>query len=211
MKRSCRMIPATSFRWRSFRSPLAGGSDTQIVLEKFGGTDHLALPAFVLSKSGGLRGDFNQNGMLDADDMDLLSKEVRDGTNRTTFDLNGDTNVNDADRVVWVKEIKRTWFGDANLDGEFESGDLVAVFTKGKYEKEVEAGWSEGDWNGDGEFSSGDFVDAFRDGGYEQGVLPAGNAVPEPTSVWLLLIGLLTASANAQAFETGRVCVETTS
>ena len=123
--------------------------------------------------------------------MDLLSKEVRDETNRATFDLNGDSVVNDDDRVVWVKEIKRTWIGDANLDGRFESGDLVTVFTKGKYEKEVEAGWEEGDWNGDGEFSSGDFVDAFRDGGYEQGLLPAVNAVPEPTSVSMFLIGLL--------------------
>ena len=177
---------------------ISGGSEAQIVFEKFGGDDHFALPGFVLSKAGGLRGDFNQNEVLDADDMDLLSKEVRDGTHRAPLDLNGDSKVDEADRVVWVKEVRRTWFGDANLDGEFESGDLVGVFTAGKYEKEVEAGWAEGDWNGDGEFTSGDFVDAFRDGGYEQGLLPAMKAVPEPTSVSMLLIGLLSVSAFRQ-------------
>ena len=42
----------------------------------------------------------------------------------------------------------------------------MTVFTLGKYEANVPAGWGEGDWNGDGEFSSGDFVTAFADGGY---------------------------------------------
>ena len=70
---------------------------------------------------------------------------------------------------------------------------MVQVFTRGKYETGEDAGWEDGDWNGDKEFGSGDIVAAFTDGGYEKGqkVGLAVNAVPEPASVSLLLLGLL--------------------
>ena len=50
------------------------------------------------------------------------------------FDLNDDGVVNYADREVWVNDLKNTWIGDANLNGEFNSGDMVQVFSRGKYE-----------------------------------------------------------------------------
>lgn len=65
----------------------------------------------------------------------------------------------------------------------------LIVFAVGKYEKDVEAGWSDGDWNGDGLFNSADLVAALADGGYEQGPRPA--AVPEPETLSALLIGLI--------------------
>lgn len=45
--------------------------------------------------------------------------------------------------------------GDTNLDGHFNSADLVRVFQAGEYEDQVFANssWEEGDWNGDGEFN----------------------------------------------------------
>ncbi len=53
------------------------------------------------------------------------------------------------------------------------------------------AGWAEGDWNADLVFDSGDFVAAFVDGGYEQGLFPgAVQAVPEPSAIVLLLLGI---------------------
>ena len=76
------------------------------------------------------------------------------------------------------------------MDGEFNSGDFVQVFTSGKYETGEAATWAEGDWNGDGLFNSGDFVTAFSDGGYEVGV-KAASAVPEPSSMALIALGLL--------------------
>lgn len=134
-------------------------------------------------------GDFNGNGQLDAEDIELLSAEVRSQTNNVSFDLNNDQLVNDADRAVWVEELKNSYFGDANLDLEFNSGDFVAVFTSGKFETGEAATWAEGDWNGDGVFGSGDFVAAFTAGGYEQGPRAAVAAVPEPTAILMGLLG----------------------
>ena len=81
--------------------------------------------------------------------------------------------------------------GDSNFDGAFGSSDLVVVFTAGKYEADTAAGWAEGDWNGDLKFSSSDLVTAFTDGGYEAGPRAAVAAVPEPSSIVLLMIGSL--------------------
>ena len=72
------------------------------------------------------------------------------------------------DRDTMVHEIIGTYYGDANLDGAFNSSDLVSVFRSGGYEDEIPGNstWESGDWNGDGEFNSTDLVLAFRDGGY---------------------------------------------
>jgi hypothetical protein len=140
-----------------------------------------------------LPGDFNGNGQLDDADIDLLSAEVRAGTNQAQFDLNQDAQVNDIDRQLWVADpmYKKTWFGDANLTGEFNSGDLVQVLASGTYEANVDSGWSSGDFNGDQRTDSSDLVVALADGGYELGPRPAVAAVPEPAGWALALIGLL--------------------
>jgi hypothetical protein len=59
-------------------------------------------------------------------------------------------------------------YGDANLDGIFNSSDLVQIFQRGQYEdgRTGNSGWAEGDWNCDGEFNSSDLVLAFQTGGY---------------------------------------------
>ena len=105
------------------------------------------------------------------------------------------------DRVTWVHGLKRTFFGDANLDGEFNSGDLVDVFTAGEYEDGIpdNSGWAKGDWNGNSDFESGDFVTAFTDGGYEQGPRPALAAVPEPNGIGMMMTALaLTAVSSSR-------------
>ena len=142
---------------------------------------------------GATAGDFNGDGLLTSDDIDLLTPAVAIGGNdpNPMFDVNGDEAVDAQDIDVWVKELAKTWIGDANLDGVFDSNDFVQVFSVGKYELPELAVWSEGDWNGDGLFSSGDFVAAFADGGYELGPRPAAvSAVPEPAG-WLLLLTAL--------------------
>jgi hypothetical protein len=141
-------------------------------------------------------GDFNQNGVLDAGDMDMLSRAVRDEMHVGFFDLNSDGSVNDGDRELWVVRLRNTYFGDANLDGEFNTRDLVQVFEAGEYEQSVvgQSTWAHGDWNGDGGFNSRDLVLVFQAGGYEIGPRPAVQDVPEPS----LGLGVLFAFAIAR-------------
>ena len=85
--------------------------------------------------------------------------------------------------------------GDANGDGIFNSTDLVQVFVAGQYEDDVEGNstWLEGDWNRDWDFDSGDLVAAFAYGGYtEASAVAATHSVPEPASLCLTFLGILT-------------------
>lgn len=141
---------------------------------------------------GGVRGDYNGNSALDAEDIDMLSNAIRTNSTDPKFDLTGDGKIDGEDHTAWVKDpsLKNTYIGDANLDGEFSSKDFVDTFLAGKYESGENAGWAEGDWTADGLFSSADFVAAFIDGGYELGPRQAVSAVPEPSSVITLLTGI---------------------
>ena len=54
--------------------------------------------------------------------------------------------------------------GDVNLDGVFDSTDLIRIFEAAAYEDDVSGNstWSTGDFNCDGEFDSSDLVVAFE-------------------------------------------------
>ncbi len=133
----------------------------------------------------GLPGDFNRDGVLGADDINDLTTQSSSGSNAAGYDLNNNAQVDSADVVVWVKDLFKSWMGDANLDGEFSSSDLVAVLSSGTYEADVDAVWTTGDFNGDGRTNSSDLVVALTDGGYELGPRAAVSAVPEPTAALL--------------------------
>lgn len=137
-------------------------------------------------------GDFDYDGELTANDIDLLSKQARRDLNGDFFDLNDDSLVNEADRRIWIEEIANTYAGDANLDGEFSSDDFIIIFSSNEFEDgEAEnSSWRDGDWNGDGEFSTNDLILAFQTGAYEKGPRVAFAAVPEPASVCLAILGL---------------------
>jgi hypothetical protein len=141
-------------------------------------------------------GDFDNDGQLTAADINALTAEILAGGNDPKFDVNVDSAVDSTDRQVWVEQLKQTYFGDSNLDGEFNSQDLIEVLAAGQYEDDVagNSGWAEGDWNGDADFTTTDFVDALAGGGYEAGPRAAvrgGAAVPEPQAAILLAAGLL--------------------
>ena len=139
------------------------------------------------------RGDYNGNQQFDVSDVDILAAALRAGSDdRALYDLNGDDVVDWSDHRFWVRFYARTYVGDANLDGEFNTTDLVQIFAEGKYEDGVvgDATWGSGDWDGDSEFTTSDLVLAFQDGGYEQGPHTAAGAVPEPTSLTMLTLVL---------------------
>ena len=93
-------------------------------------------------------------------DINELQDAIKAGSNDARFDINGDGAVNLLDQDAFVENDLNTWTGDANLDGEFNSGDLVAAFTQGEYEDNdparpetiMNSRWEDGDWNADREF-----------------------------------------------------------
>lgn len=123
-----------------------------------------------------------------------------DGTHGD-FDADGDVDLDD--RRHWVHDVKHTYFGDSNLDGTFDSKDLVAVFTAGEYEDAVlkNSTWQTGDWNLDCEFNTKDMVLAFQDGGYRANA--AAQSVPEPATCGLLLVGATLLAARRRQISEG--------
>ena len=136
-------------------------------------------------------GDISYDNELDVHDLNILVHNLALGSTNDRLDLNDDETIDLRDVHFWVSDLKKTWIGDANLDGEFNSGDFVQVFQAGKYESDELSIWSEGDWNADERFDSGDFVVAFQDGGYEMGVRSTVATVPEPTTGWFAVIAVL--------------------
>jgi hypothetical protein len=100
---------------------------------------------------------------------------------------------------------QEAWPGDADLNGQFDPIDIVAVSQANKYLKDEIATWADGDWNDDFRFDQLDLVAALSAGTYLTGsylaVAPGGHPgagqaspipIPEPATWGLLLLGLLT-------------------
>ena len=115
--------------------------------------------------------DINGDDVLDAKDIDDLFAAVRENRPEDRLDLNHDQHVNHDDADFLIEAVLQSTTGDANLDGVFDSSDLVQIFAHGRYEDHTgdDAGWSGGDWNGDGVFDSADLVMAFQKGHYRHG------------------------------------------
>jgi hypothetical protein len=135
-------------------------------------------------------GDFDEDGVYGVSDFALMFDAIRSPTPDERFDVSGSGTVDYWDLQWLVNDIYKTWWGDANLDGVFSTGDLVTVFQVGKYESGMHAHWGEGDWEGDGVFNSTDLVHFLANSaGYCPGPR-AAVAVPEPMSVGRLVVGI---------------------
>ncbi|MFC1759263.1 dockerin type I domain-containing protein [Planctomycetota bacterium] len=116
-------------------------------------------------------GDFDYDGQVSITDISLLIASILDTTSVDgQYDLDSDNDNDSIDLEIFINLVLRTYLGDANLDGIFNSADLVVVFGAGEYEDTTTGNslWDEGDWNGDGEFDSADFIVAFAEGAYIQ-------------------------------------------
>jgi hypothetical protein len=139
--------------------------------------------------STGMPGDVTGDGQVDDDDIDEQCTALRLGSNNPLYDLNHDGTVDDQDTDYLIGTLLQTSLGDANLNGMFNSSDLVQVLAAGLYEDAIpqNAGWSSGDWNCDGDFTTSDLVAALAAGGY----VSAAEPVAAPAS------GLLAAAVDA--------------
>lgn len=118
---------------------------------------------------GATPGDLDGDLLTNADDIHLLCNHIRENRPANeSFDLNGDGTIDQGDMDVLVVNLLNTSYGDVNLDGIFDSEDLVRLLQSNEYEDDVNGNstWSTGDFNCDSEFNSRDLVLAFERGGY---------------------------------------------
>ncbi|MCA9197011.1 MAG: Ig-like domain-containing protein [Planctomycetales bacterium] len=107
--------------------------------------------------------DVNQDGVINGLDVDRICTAVSSGSSQAQFDVNRDQRIDHSD-VLALTNLLGVPIGDSNFDGQFNSQDLVAIFTAAEYEDAIirNSTWSTGDWNCDGEFNSSDLVKAFQ-------------------------------------------------
>ena len=110
----------------------------------------------------GMTNDLNGDDEVNSADIDRLCRAIHEDD--TNFDLNDDELIDINDLTYFVRQRLGTTIGDANLDGLFDSSDLVLVFQAAQYEDDLVGNsiWSTGDWNCDKEFSTADLVFAFQ-------------------------------------------------
>ncbi|MCA9149533.1 MAG: PEP-CTERM sorting domain-containing protein, partial [Planctomycetales bacterium] len=151
---------------------------------------YFAVDSLTLGGGDTLPGDFDGDGQLTALDINQLTQQAASGEYSSALDLNQDNLINFGDITFWIRDVKKSWIGDTNLDGEFNSSDLVTVLAAGTYEQPATtAVWTTGDFNGDGRANTSDLVAALADGGYENGTRAA--VVPEPSGIVMLALGLM--------------------
>jgi hypothetical protein len=138
-------------------------------------------------------GDFNYNGELDSHDLNILTQNVAvaptDGRTLSDdflrLDMDGDETVDVNDVDHWVTDLKSTFIGDTNLDGEVEFDDFLAVSANFGQA----GGWAEGDFNVDEQVNFADFLALSANFGAAANA--SASSVPEPTAASIALWGLL--------------------
>jgi hypothetical protein len=133
-------------------------------------------------------GDVTGEGLLTVRDLDQLTSEIRAGSTDTKFDLDESGAVDSADRDFWVTDVMSTSIGDANLDGKVSATDLNALALN--WRATDATSWSQGEFTGDGNVDAMDLNALALN--WQSGIAAAASpaAVPEPSSITLLLLGL---------------------
>ncbi|MCA9213192.1 MAG: lamin tail domain-containing protein, partial [Planctomycetales bacterium] len=146
----------TQTNWQSTRE-----STHRVSPNRFGsfGASWYSAPA-----SPGIYLDGADANAIGAADVDLVCQAIRADEYVTNYDLDGDSTLSNNDLDFLVETILRSSPGDANLDRQFDSSDLVMLFANGEYEDGIQNNslWTEGDWNCDGEFNTSDWIVAFQ-------------------------------------------------
>ncbi|MEQ9461488.1 MAG: glycoside hydrolase TIM-barrel-like domain-containing protein [Phycisphaeraceae bacterium] len=116
-----------------------------------------------------LLGDFDADGALTANDIDLLTSNL----GNPAFDLTGDGLVNGEDHAYLVEALIGTVFGDANLDLTVDLIDLSTLASS----FDGPGTWALGDFSGNGFVDLIDLSRLASNFGYH------GANVPEPTAL----------------------------
>ncbi|MEQ9453271.1 MAG: hypothetical protein RLN76_01595 [Phycisphaeraceae bacterium] len=146
----------------------------------FGG----AFGGWFLVEDPSLPGDFDNSGILDAPDLDLLANEIinQPATPDPDFDLDNSGTLDPADLTFWITSLYGTLPGDTNLDFEVDLIDLSALASNFG----STAGWAGGNFNAD---TNVDLIDlSILATNFGQTPPP----IPEPASLALLSLLALT-------------------
>ena len=112
--------------------------------------------------TSGIDGDFNNDGVYNCNDINMLTTEVAAGSNDSQFDLDGDGVVTAADTTAWLAEAGSANLasgnsylpGDANLDGAVDGSDFN-IWNESKFT--ASSHWCDGNFNGDAFVDGSDF------------------------------------------------------
>jgi hypothetical protein len=140
-----------------FTAPTAGTYVVSVFAESGSGD-------YVLHKSTAtvVDGDFNDDGIYDLRDIDVLVAEIASANHHAWYDLSGDGLVDLVDRDAWLVEAASVNYGggyvylmgDANLDGFVDGADFNAW---NAHKFTARPAWSAGDFNADGFVDGADF------------------------------------------------------
>ncbi|HDZ20831.1 hypothetical protein LCGC14_0366660 [marine sediment metagenome] len=155
-----------------------------------------------------LPGDFDGDGDVDADDIDLMAGYIRTSVPPTgaDYDVDGDGDVDEDDMIYHVENLVEltdgsgrigTQRGDFNLDGVVNATDLAIM--KANFGSSG-VGYAAGNTNYDVVINATDLALLKATFGY---VAPAG-AVPEPVTISLLALGGLGVLRRRSTIRRGR-------
>ena len=159
------------------------------------------------------RGDLNHDGVTNAADIDLVSRQANGGYTWAN-DLNADGKVDVTDADTLVHSVLGTLDGDATLDGSVDFNDLVKLAQHYNV-ADGERSWADGDFTHDGDVDFNDLVKLAQDYNLNAAasspefsadfraamIAAAAAAVPEPGGMLLLTTAILLTSRRPR---TGR-------
>lgn len=125
--------------------------------------------------------DLDNDGALDADDLNTLQLQIQGNADQLRFDFSGDAQLDQLDYASWLYDIFGTLPGDANLDRSVDGQDLL-IWNAHRLQSEFL--WSHGDFNFDGVVDALDFQ-IWSNHKFTSAQPPA---VPEPGMIWLSLV-----------------------
>jgi hypothetical protein len=135
-------------------------------------------------------GDFNNDAVVNATDIDLLCSAIDVGGPASPYDVSGDGLVTLADLTFEVETILNTVFGDTDTDGDVDLadlGNLAAGYGPGEHR------WSRGNFNRDEDVDLNDLgtLATNFEGGRARAFAEFQALVPEPAALSLVGLGTL--------------------
>lgn len=103
-------------------------------------------------------GDINGDGVVNAEDIDLINDHINTDVFTSRDDLNGDGRVDADDRDVLVRDILSTEYGDGDLDKDVDTKDITSAIINYTGASGMGNSWATGDVDGDGDTDSADLT-----------------------------------------------------